>query len=96
MSIATANCCDEWAHAQQGGTDSEGYSALLRQIGGHWFMGSYSDLRAVKFCPWCGSQKTCPTPLEAAAKRVVDLFYGPERGEWDDLKHAIAELGEHV
>lgn len=92
-------CCDAWSDAQCAGTDNEAYGALLRRAGfdrhpdGAWLIGS-SDLPPVKFCPWCGADKTKPHPLEAAARRVVDSMYGSPRGDWDDLKSAIGALAD--
>lgn len=63
-------CCPSWLRAQSGGTDNEGYGALLhdyanpRRFGrveeprkpSTWFMGC--DMPQVQFCPWCGAKKT--------------------------------------
>lgn len=50
------------------------------------------DLPIIKFCPWCGADKTKPHTLEAAAHHVVDCMYGPSRGNFEDLKIAVTLL----
>ena len=92
-------CCDAFEAATIGGTDSEGYGALLSREGheqnptGPWIMGS--ELRPLKLCPWCGANLIGDSPLMAAAKKVVGMRYGEhgyDRGDWDDLVQSIVDL----
>ena len=57
----TEPCCELWAKAQEGGTDSEGYGSLVNHSS---FDDSQTDRNAymgllppVSFCPWCGTPK---------------------------------------
>lgn len=85
-------CCNEFERAQVSGTDNEAYGRLIRlEHDGSYTTGC--DLPAIRFCPWCGVDKTKKHPLELAAQKVVDSVFGPCRRDWDDLKDAIAELG---
>ena len=85
-------CCEFWRDAQQSGSDAEEYSSLIGTRDGEYRMGS-SDLPSIKFCPWCGADKTQPSPLQAAAQIVVDTI-GDSTKEWDDLKNAIGYMDE--
>lgn len=49
-------CCDDMRHARQSGTDNEMYGALVYWSGDKIVMGC--DLPAIRFCPWCGHEKT--------------------------------------
>lgn len=86
-------CCPEWLRAQSAATDNEGHGPLLGFIDGDWRMGN--DLSPVLFCPWCGADKRTPSDLERCAARVVEVAFD-SLCEWDDLKAAIAELGNAV
>jgi len=91
-------CCDEWRRAQESGSGNEAFGVLVRDLGNGPQIGS--ELRPVRFCPWCGHDKSQPTALEKAAKNVVDAL--SSNGEWEDLQEAIHALsgllprGEHA
>jgi hypothetical protein len=52
---ALSECCRTWKTACGPGTDNEGYSSLVCDIGGDEEIGL--DLPPVRFCPWCGTRK---------------------------------------
>lgn len=52
-------CCPTWAKAHEPGTDNEAYGSLVGYMrdGFEPYVGSYSELGKVNFCPWCGKTK---------------------------------------
>lgn len=61
------NCCKHWRRAQEEGTDNEGYGSLIydmshdreRPVEEKYIGCSVSsDLPPVRFCPWCGDEKS--------------------------------------
>ncbi len=87
-------CCEAFAHAQQSGTDNEEYSAVVKGCLTTGFQIGHHDLPSIKFCPWCGAKKLKEHPVESAGRRVVECMFGPNRGDFEELKVAVAELGD--
>ena len=84
------HCCEEFARAQELGTDREGYGACIKLLSGSIYdLGC--ELQPLRFCPWCGADKRSPDPLVAAAQAVVRFR---SYGSWDELKEAIGELAD--
>jgi hypothetical protein len=54
---AVLDCCNFMRHAQQSGTDNEGYGALVNYFGGSYSIGSFTSF---EFCPWCGKPVSNP------------------------------------
>ncbi len=48
------SCCANFAHAQEDGTDNEGWGKLIDYYGAN-DANIGSDLPPIKFCPWCGT-----------------------------------------
>ena len=46
-------CCGSLALAVEAGSDSEGFSSLVKVWSGEWRAGS--DLLPWLYCPWCGA-----------------------------------------
>ncbi len=44
------------------------------------------------YCPWCGSRRSEPVDLTAAARKVVQARYNG--APWELLKEAIGELSD--
>lgn len=63
-------CCDDWRNAHQSGSDNEAYGALVyTDLGGNITIGH--SLPPVRFCPWCGANKT-----EPVSRKYDDLPLG--------------------
>lgn len=83
------HCCDTFSDSMQSGTDTEEHGPCTRDRQGFYFIGG-NDLPSIKFCPWCGADKTKPHPLVVAARNVISKLSPPN--EWSDLKDAIGNL----
>jgi hypothetical protein len=86
--MSDLHCCDAFRDSTECCTDNEAFGALTRRRQDVFTIGV--SLPPIKFCPWCGADKTTPHPLVLAARNVVDA-----RGRtWESLKNNLAEL-EH-
>lgn len=51
-------CCPNFLEATEGGTDNEGYGALIRAADKKWRIGSGRP--PLLYCPWCGTVLVAP------------------------------------
>jgi hypothetical protein len=96
-------CCAAWDVAVEGGSDSEGWSALIAYGPYGYYAGCLVD-RAISFCPWCGIPITTETPaidaatIERRKTRLISLSAAFDAGYRDagrgDSRSRPAEGGD--